>query len=146
MKAGWMKITNRKNRSKSCAGTSVVEVMVALTIFGIFTAGTCQLLVSHRKILDSARDHYIAANLAKDRIELARTFEFEQVPGLAESALVVDESGIASSLGHYRRTTTVTALSTNLYELAITVDIQNRKTLVFSPAEQSVTTYIAKHM
>ena len=141
-----MKNINRKKRSKSCAGTSVVEVMVALTIFGVFTAGTCKLLVSHRKILDSARDHYIAANLAKDRIELARTFEFEQVPELREQALIVDHSGIASAYGHYRRTTTITSLGTNLYELAVTVDIQNRKTLEFSPAEQSVTTYIAKHL
>lgn len=134
------------SKSKNCAGASLVEVMIALTIFGIFAAGSSKMLVSHRKILDSARDHYIAANLAKDRIELARTFEFDQVPQLSEYALIVDESGIASSAGHYRRTTTVTTVQTNLYRVAITVDIQNRKTLIFSPAEQSVTTYIAKHL
>ena len=67
-----MKI-GRNVTSRSRAGSSVVEVMIALSMFGLFTAGTCRMLVAHRKILDSARDHYIAANLAKDRIELART-------------------------------------------------------------------------
>jgi prepilin-type N-terminal cleavage/methylation domain-containing protein len=141
-----MKIVANSNKSRSRAGTSLVEVMIALTLFGVFTAGTCKLLVSHRKVLDSARDHYIAANLAKDRMELARTFEFDQVPELREQQLVVDESGIASPDGHYRRTTTVTAVQTNLLKFAVTVDIQNRKTLIFSPAEQSVSTYIAKHL
>jgi len=141
-----MNKTCMENQSKSRAGSSIVEVMVALALFGVFTTATCKLLVSHRKVLDSARDHYIAANLAKDRIELARTFEFEQLRGLREKAIIVDESGLPSSFGHYRRSTTVTVVRTNLYEMAITVDIQNRKTLKFSPAEQSVTTYIAKHL
>ncbi len=138
--------TTECKRSKSRAGTSIVEVMVALTLFGMFVAGSCQLLVSHRKLLDSSRDHYIAANLAKDRMELARTFEFEQVPDMDEDAVIVDESGIPSLAGHFRRTTRVTPISKNLYELAITVDIQNRKTLQFAPAEQSISTYIAKHL
>lgn len=132
--------------SKMRAGMSLVEVMVALAIFALFTTGTCKLLTSHRKILDMSRDHYIAINLAKDRLELARTFEFEQLPQLAEEKVVVDASGIASLTGNYRRTTTYAAVSSNLVELAVTVDIQNRHTLKFAPAEQSVSTYIAKHL
>lgn len=135
-----------RKRSKSRAGTSIVEVMIALLLFALFAGGACQMLVSHRQLLDMSRDHYIAANLAKDRLELARTFEFEQIPDLEESQLVINGSGIPSEVGHFRRTTTVSTLSSNLYELVITVDIQNRRTLEFAPAEQSINTYIAKHL
>jgi hypothetical protein len=120
--------------------------MIALALFGSFAAGSCQLLVSHRQILDMARDHYIAANLAKDRLELGRTFEFDEISDLSENKLRLDNSGIPSDSGHFRRTTTITALSDNLYELSITVEIQNRKTLEFAPAEQSISTYISKHL
>ena len=135
-----------EDRLRSRAGITIVEVLLALSIFAVFSVGTCKLLTSHRKILDMSRDHYIAANLAKDRMELARTFDFEELPRLRESQLLIDESGIPNLAGHYRRTTTVSAVSSNLFELAVTVDIQNRKTLQFAPAEQTISTYIAKHL
>ncbi len=104
------------------------------------------MLVIHRRTLDMARDHYIAANLAKDRMELARTFEFDQIPDLQEDQILLDANGSPSLTGHFRRSTVITTLNTNLYQLAITVDIQNRKTLEFAPAEQTINTYIAKHL
>lgn len=132
----------RKNR----AGVSIIEVMIALAIFAVFTSGTCKLLVSHRRVLDLARDNYTAINLAKERMELARTFEFDQIPELAETKVLLNESGIPAQHGHFRRTTTISMLSSNLYQLAISVDIQNRKTLQFAPAQQSINTYISKHL
>ncbi len=141
-----MKKTETSKQSKSRAGISIIEVLMALSIFAVFSVGTCKLLTSHRRVLDMARDHYTASNLAKERMELARTFEFEQIPDLAEDQVLINESGIASLYGHFRRTTTITTVNSNLYELAIRVDIQNRKTLEFAPAEQSINTYIAKHL
>jgi len=133
-------------KSKNRAGVSIIEALVGLSIFAVFTAGTCQLLTSHRRVLDMSRDHYIAANLAKARIELARTFDFDQIPEMSEDEVLMNESGIPSLAGHFRRTTLVTTVSSNLYQLSITVDIQNRRTLEFAPAEQSIDTYIAKHL
>lgn len=129
-----------------CAGTSIIEVMIALVVFATFAVGTCKLLISQRKVLDMARDHYVAANLAKSRMELARTFEFEQLPELAEEKILLDESGIPNVHGNYRRTTKITNLSSNLYEMAIIVDIKNRRTLEFAPAEQTINTYVSKHL
>lgn len=139
-------IASAEKHSKSRAGATIVEALVALSIFAVFSVGACKLLTSHRRIMDMARDHYTAVNLAKDRMELARTFEFDQLPELAEDKLIIDESGIPKTYGHYRRTTQVTMVASNLYQLAITVDIQNRKTLKFAPMEQSINTYIAKHL
>ncbi len=134
------------DQRKRRGGATIVETVIALTIFAVFSTGACKLMVSHRKILDLSRDIYTASNLAKSRLELARTLEFEQVPDLFENQLLLDASGIPSSSGHFRRTTTVSAVSSNLYEVVIQVDIQNRKTLAFSPAKQDISTYVAKHL
>ena len=136
----------RKPLSTKCSGTSLVEVMIALTIFGSLIAITCKVLLSTNETLDMARDHYTAANLAKNRLELVRSFEFDQIPELEEEAIIINESGIASEYGHYQRTTSITMLSSNLYEIGISVGIQNRRTLEFSPAEQSINTYVSKHL
>ena len=136
----------QRGRSRNRAGTTLLESLIAMAIFAVFTTGSCKLLVSHRKLLDMARDHYTAANIAKNRMELLRTFDYEQIPALAEGPIRTDENGIPSTLGHFSRITTVNTLSTNLYELAITVKIQNRKTLAFDKAEQTINTYIAKKL
>ena len=93
-----------------------------------------------------ARDHYTAANIAKNRMELIRTFDFDQIPQLAETAVRVNDSGVAATDGHFRRLTTINVLNTNLYELAITVQIQDRKTLAFSESEETINTYISMHL
>ena len=135
-----------ENRPKGSAGTSIIEVMIALAVFAVFAVGTCKLLIAQRKVLDMARDHYVAANLAKSRMELARTFDFEQLPELAESQILMDESGVPSVYGNFRRTTQITALRSNLYEMAIVVDIKNRNTLEFAPGEQTINTYVSKRL
>lgn len=133
-------------KRRNCAGTTFVEAMVAMAIFAIFSAGTCKLLMAHRQTLDSARDHYIAANIAKNRLELVRTFDFEQIPQLTETPIRIDNSGIPAAAGNFLRETDITILSTNLLQLAISVKIQNRKTLAFDGAEQILNTYVSKHL
>lgn len=136
---------NERDRSLK-SGSSFVEVMIALAIFGVFIASSCKVLLAARTTLDLARDHYTASNIAKDRIELVRTLDFNQIPELEEDKLVIDGTGTPSDLGHFRRTTTVSMVTSNLFEVAVTVGIQNRRTLEFSPSEQTVNTYISKHL
>ena len=134
-------------RHKQCAGTTLIEAVVALSLFAVFMTGTCKLLVSHRKILDMASDRYTSANIAKNRLELVRTFGFEQIPDFNELAVTVDSSGIPSQqLGNFSRTTTITTIHTNLYELAINVKIRNRRTLAFDNAGETINTYVSKHL
>jgi len=134
----------RSIRSK--AGVTIVEAMVALSIFAVFITGTCKLMVMHRKTLDMARDQYTAVNIAKNRLELARAFDFDQIPELNESPVTVDFKGIPSQDGLFQRTTTVTVLNTNLYELVINVSAKNRETLTFKDSGQTINTYISKHL
>jgi len=128
------------------AGMTVVETIVALTIFAVFTTGACKLLLSHRKVSDMARAHYTAINIAKNRMELMRTFDFGQVDDFLEDKVVVDASGVPSTEGNYRRSTEVNNVSSNLVELTVTVDIRNRQTLVFNPANEQLSTYFAEYL
>ncbi len=143
----WFSIRLKPSSSKrNRSGATLIEAILAVTIFAAFMTGTSKVLVSQKKVLDMARDHYTAANLAKNRMELLRTFDFNQIPALNETAIRIDNNGIPSTEGHFIRTTTINTITTNLYEMAITVKIQNRKTLAFDTAEQTINTYVAKHL
>lgn len=130
----------------SRAGMTVIETIVALTIFAVFTTGACKLLMSHRRVTDMARAHYTAINIAKNRLELVRTFDYGQVDKFLEDKVIVDASGNPDTLGNYRRSTQVSNVSSNLLELTVTVDIRNRRTLVFNPANQELSTYFALYL
>ena len=133
-------------QSKKCAGVTFVETIVALSLFAVFTTGACKLLLSHRKVSDMAREHYTAINIAKNRMELVRTFDFGQVDDFTEDNVMVDSSGTPDTEGYFRRTTEVSNVSSNLVEITITVDIRNRKTLVFNPANEVLSTYFAEYL
>lgn len=124
----------------------MIEVLVAVGIFAVYASGACKLILSHRKVSDMARAHYTAANIAKNRLEVIRTFEFDQIPSFAESRVVIDESGLPNNVGNYRRSTKVGSVSSNLLDVVVSVDIRNRETLQFTPAHETIRTFIAHYL
>ena len=139
--------TQGLSKHKKRVGTTIVETIVALTIFAVFMAGTGKLLVSHRAIADVTREHYTAVNIAKNRIELARTFRFEDLMGFGENNVVVDTFGepAAAAVGNYRRSTAINLVTNNLVQLTVTVDIRNHKTWAFDGIVQEVESFISFH-
>lgn len=135
-----------RGKSRNRAGTTIVETLVALSVFAIFSVGSSKLLMSHRRLADMARAHYTAINIAKNRMELVRTFDFGQVDDFLEDQVVVDASGTPSATGNYRRSTKTNSIKTNLIELTVTVEIRNRKTLEFMPAKEEISTYFAEYL
>lgn len=133
-------------KRRNHAGITMVETVVALSVFAIFTTGACKLLLSHRKVSDMARAHYTAINIAKNRLELVRTFDFLQVDEFVEDKVMVDASGVPDAGGYYRRSTEISTVSSNLLELAVTVDILNRETLLFNPANERLISYFANYL
>ncbi len=93
-----------------------------------------------------ARGHYTAINIAKNRMELVRTFDFGQVDDFLENNVIVNASGVPSTEGNYRRSTEVSTVSGNLLELVVTVDIRNQKTLIFNLANEQLKTYFAYYL
>ena len=134
-----------KNR-KSRAGVSLVETLMALLIFATFITGASKSLMAHRKLSDKSREHYTAINIAKNRIELVRTFEFGQQADFLENNVVIDFNGAADTDGDYRRSTTMTTASSNLLEVAVTVEIRDRITLLFDGEQEKIRTYFAEYL
>ena len=125
---------------------SLVETMMAVAIFAAFMVGICQMMVVHRQMTDMARAHYTAVNIAKNRLELVRTFEFEQVGNFLEDKIRVDASGLADLNGEFRRSTTIANINGGLLELTVTVEIRDRKTLTFKGRKEFLSTYFAQYL
>ncbi|MCF7848660.1 MAG: hypothetical protein K9M45_07420 [Kiritimatiellales bacterium] len=133
-----------KNRKR--AGVSLVETFMAVVIFSMFSTGVCQLVFYHRKMLDTARAHYTAVNIAKNRLERLRSVEFDQIPDFSELQIPVNASGRPETGTPYRRSTTVTTVSTNLYQLDVTVEIQDRETLAFGGSEEKLVSFFSHYL
>jgi hypothetical protein len=136
----------RLEKRRRCAGSSIVESLMALIVFALFIAGASRMMVNHRQMSDMARGHYTAVNIAKNRLELVRSFQFGQVSNFLENKVLVDASGLPDPEGSYRRTTEVASQSGNLLELAVTVEIRNRKTMGFEGANEHLTTFFAEYL
>ncbi|MDA1044390.1 MAG: prepilin-type N-terminal cleavage/methylation domain-containing protein [Verrucomicrobia bacterium] len=124
-------------------GVTLVEMLTALLIFALAIGGLCSLAVSAKQILDTSRDHYVAVNLAKNRIERVKTFNFNELNLFVEAGTILDESGAPDPAGSYSRATAVSNVTASLKEVVVTISIKHRKTLKFAPAQQQVRTYIA---
>ena len=125
------------------SGFTLVEVMVAILILGLCMGGLCQLAANARQLSDMARSHYTAINIAKNRLERAKTVEYDELQFLTENDVVIDASGRADSTGNYRVNTSVSQSQTNLMELVVTVGMRNPLSLAFEGEGESIQTYVA---
>jgi len=123
-------------------GISIVEVVVALLCFSITITALTSLTLTAKESGDVARDHYVAVNLAKNRLERAKSFGFTQLSLFAESDVIVDNSGAPSPNGRFRRTTTISNVSPTLVEINVNVETQSRTTLEYYPGAENVKSYV----
>jgi Tfp pilus assembly protein PilV len=141
-------MTNTRDRKKKQSGTSMVEILVALTLFATFITGASKAIMAHRQTADKTRAHYTAINIAKNQIEQVREMRrasFTQIQNLSESNLRVDENGVPNETsGRFQRSTTITEVTPDiLFEVEVVVQIQNPITLQFGSEEEHVKSYIA---
>jgi prepilin-type N-terminal cleavage/methylation domain-containing protein len=120
-----------------CRGFTLIEALIGIVILSISFSGICGLIVQASKMTSMSHSQYAAVNIAKNRLERARTLDFNDLWSLAEDDVLVDVNGSPDPNGHFRRTTLVTSVETNLTELLITTETRNRVTLQF---EQDVVT------
>ena len=117
---------------------TLVEVVVAITVFCLCVGGLCRLAVMSGVISDQARNHYVAVNIAKNRVEEIRKAGMNIAESFAESTTRVDDSGNASPNGNFRRTTTFSALAGGRADVTVTVEILNRRTLSFQGEQEAL--------
>ena len=124
----------------------MVEALVAIMLFAMFITGAAKLLLSHRQMTDMARAHYTAINIAKNRLELVRSFDHDQRGDFEEDKVLINGTGLPDMNGNYRRTTIFTEVSSNIIEIAINVDIRDRKTLRFDGRNETLKSFFALYL
>ncbi|MEI6218896.1 MAG: hypothetical protein WCP86_08345 [bacterium] len=119
---------------------TILEVVIALGVFMIASAGICLLIAQSKQLSDGSREHYQAVNLAKNRLERARFLPVSALPMLVESNVYVNVSGamVDEVDANLRRSTAVVAVSSNLTEVIVTVDIRNRATWDFGTGTNGI--------
>ena len=128
-------------------GFSIVEVVVTLVLLAMVMGGSYLVMARAAELSRTARNHYVAATLCKNRLERARNFDYQDLHLLAENDLVVDDNGAPSSKGFFARTTTVnTNLATGLTQVTVTVKIKNKKTGRFGPGKEELSTIFTEYL
>ncbi len=140
-----MKTTSKSRRNaRGRDGTSLLEVMVALFVFGAFVSGACRLGVMSRRVSDVSRSHYQAINIAKNRMERAKTLGFDFMDQCEENRVRVDCAGSPDPGGAFRRSTVVNTLGPDMKEMVVSVDILDRVTLRFQGSQEEIRSCIAR--
>jgi len=100
------KISNRRD------GFTLVETLFSTFILSMVLIGIITILIQAVDISNRIDYEYTAFNIAKDRLELARTVVhtegFDALSGLSETSTMVNEAGDLDAAGDYERTTAVT--------------------------------------
>lgn len=120
-------------------GFGLVEVMVSILLLSIVVAGAYGLITSAARLNRTSRSHYLAANMAKNRLENARNYRYEELPLLREDRVVVNDQGAPDTMGFFRRSTLVnTNYGYKLTEITIAVEMKSTKTGQFAGEEERV--------
>lgn len=129
------------------AGFSLVEALISIVLLTLVIAGSYTLINQSSSAIQSARNHYIAVNIGKARVERARNFSYNELYLLSESDIVVDDSGNPASQGSYRRSTTVnTNYQPALTMLTVKTEIRNRKTNTFKGEDETVSGLFTEYL
>lgn len=124
-------------------GATLVEVLGAVLVFMIGIAALLGVFYSSVAMADRAQYSYTAYNIAKNRLESLRAFNFADLSVANETASLVDENGVADPDGKYSRMTTVTTSYNGDPSLTqIDVKVWYIRRGIQSPAPVQVTTVI----
>ena len=134
-------------------GMTLTEVVIATGLILTVMASSYVLIIQSAELSRSARRHYIAISLAKNRLERARNFLYNDLKLMAETDLTVNDNGNPDPAGRFRRTTVVDTnyaaahgLSGYLTEVTVTVKIRNPHTGLFTPDNETIRTLFTEYL
>lgn len=124
-------LSTTKSKDTKQVGFSVLEVLLAATLFGFLVVAMVGALIYSRTSSDSSGDNVQAQQLADEGIEAIRNIRdanFGNLPacspscGLAQSAGTWIFSGLSDVTGIYTRTVTVATVDSTRKTITVTVD------------------------
>ena len=126
---------------------TLTEVVIASFLILLVMTSSYSLIIKSSELSRSARSHYIAISLAKNRLERARNFLYNDLKLMAETDLNVNDNGNPDPEGRFRRTTTVnTNYAPGLTEVIVTVKIRNPHTGLFTPDNETIRTLFTEYL
>lgn len=136
-------------RSTHKTGFTLIEAVISTALLVLVIGGSYKLVGSSQALIYSARNHYVAINIARARLERVRNFPYDQLISLGENNIVVNGSGVPSSDGYFRRSTLVTTnvpSQAGLTRIDVTTEIRNAKTLTFTGENESLATFATEYL
>lgn len=137
-------------------GFTLAEAVISTALLVLVIGGSYMLVSRAQGLIYSARNHYVAINIARARIERSRDFAYSQLPLMAENNIIVDDSGTPAQNGYFRRSTLIATnyidlggvLRPGLTKVEVRVDIRNSKTLDFTVTNdyESVATLATEYL
>ncbi len=127
---------------------TLVEAVVAITLLVMVMGGAYALIAQTRYTLHAVRDHYLAVNIAKARLERARNFRYEDLHLLEEDRVRVDAYGSVDINGPFRRSTTVTlqGVSNDLTKVSVKIEIRDRRTGQFRGQQETLSILLTEYL
>jgi len=116
-----MGISYRLKKSSTKSGFSLIEVMIASLILLIVSSGIMAGIISALKTQANASDYYRATCIARNRIQHAKTISFGSYSSIVEDVVNIDQDGVLSPDGDFRRSTTATNAGDGV--MSVTVDV-----------------------
>jgi prepilin-type N-terminal cleavage/methylation domain-containing protein len=129
------------------SGFTLIEVVVSAVLLTMVMAGTYKIITATASLNRVVRNHYVAVNLAKNRLERARNFPYADLSLLTESKVVVDDNGVPTTSGRFRRTTAInTNYAPEVTQIMVTVDIMNLRSGAFSGESESAASLFTEYL
>jgi hypothetical protein len=128
-------------------GMTLTEVVVATFLILLVLSSSYVLIIKSSELSRSSRRHYIAISVAKNRLERARNFLYNDLKLMAETNLTVNDNGNPDPDGRFRRTTIVnTNYAPGLTEVTVDVKIRNPHTGLFTPDHEMIQTLFTEYL
>jgi hypothetical protein len=121
-------------------GVGLIETLVASVVVALSLASASFLVTQAYYSVCLGRDHYVATTIALAALEQGRNLNLGLLPLLEVSQRVVDDQGLPSADGRFRRSVVVSTNvpSSGLTQVTVTVEILDRRHGGFRGAKRTM--------
>lgn len=125
---------------KNRRAMTLAELAMALALVALSIGGIISVLFQSSDLAQAVDSSYVAAELARNRIErireVRRDMGYDSIPEAAETDTIVDRNGDSDQDGDFKRTTIIDAsYGTNLTKVVVRVTYKRKGSSISTPVE-----------